>query len=455
MFVGREKELKTLNNIYNTDYFEFLVIYGRRRVGKTELLKEFIKGKNALFYPALDQKTNLDRFTEYVLKYFGETAKISFKTWEDLFIHVAEKLGDEKLVLIIDEFPYIAKNENVILSTLQNVIDHYWKNKNIKLILCGSSVSFMVNGVLSEKSPLFDRNTAVMEVLPFDYDAVGSFLPSYTKEEQMIVYGIVGGVPYYLSRFNDKKSLKENLSDVIFSSYAPLREEVTTLLKAELREPATYNQILASMANGARSLGEIASKAKMDITATTSYMKILTEMKIIKKILPCGDKENSRKGQYIISDNFVYFWYKFVYSASAIFDFVEPLEYIDTIYDDILRYMGSVFEEICFQYLKHNARLLPFLPTNIGKWWGGNMITHQPTDIDILAFNRDKYLFCECKFRNVEFSIDDFDELIMSSNQFSDAKHKYYCVFVKSAFSKEVIEESKKYNARLITIDEM
>lgn len=455
MFVGREKELQILNRLYESDSFEFLAMYGRRRVGKTELLTEFSKNKNVIFYPALDQTTNLSRFTSFILAHFNERLNLEFKTWESAFSYISKKLNGEKALIIIDEYPYIVKNEPEVQSHLQTVIDSDWKDKNIKLILCGSSVSFMLNEVLSEKKPLYGRNTAVMEVVPFDYGMTAEFLPIYSKEELMIVYSILGGVPYYLSKFSSKKSLKQNLADAIFAPSSPLREEVTSLLKAELRDVATYNSILSSIANGAATMSEIADKSKIEVTSLPPYISALIEMRVVKKILPCGERATSKKGRYIISDNFFSFWYRYVYDGGAKLIFMDPIDYVEDIYQDILRHIGYKFEGICYQYLKNHAKTLPFIPRYIGKWWGSNPYTKAPDEIDILGMDGDKYLFCECKFRNVKFDLKEFNDLLLSSMAFQDTKEKYFYIFTKSGFTDAVIEESKKYNCKLITIEDM
>ncbi len=456
MFIGRDKELKQLNKLYSDTSFQFVVMFGRRRIGKTELLKEFSKNKNVIFYSAIEKKSNLDDFSNEVLKHFGENNNLLFKTWKDSFQYISDH-AKERQVLIIDEFPYIAKSEPEVKSILQHMIDHDWKDKNIMLILCGSSVSFMINGVMGRKSPLYGRNTSVMEMLPFDYSIINSFLPNYSNEDKMIVYGILGGVPYYLSKFTDKKSLEENIADIIIDSGSSLREEPISLLKSELREPMTYNSILEAIAGGANKLSEIADKAKIDATKIPIYIKSLVEMRIVEKVVCCGEKLTSKKSQYVIKDNFFSFWYRFVFARQIKIELMEPLDYVKSIKNEIKEYMEFKFEHICYQYIKSLAKRneLPFIPSSLGKWWGQNKETKNPDDIDILGIEKDRFIFCECKFKNEAFDLKEFNDLIQSSNIFKDAKEKYFYIFIKSSFTNTVIEEAKKYNAKLITINEM
>ncbi len=457
MFVGREKELKALNKLYDNNDFQFAVIYGRRRIGKTELLKEFAKDKNIIFYSAIEKKTNIEEFSSVVLSHFNENSNLIFRKWQDIFEYISNHTNNDRIALIIDEFPYIAKNEPEVKSIMQHMIDHKWINQNIMLVLCGSSVSFMINDVMGSKSPLYGRNTMVLEVLPFDYTEVKKFLPNYSKEEQMMVYGVLGGVPYYLSKFSKNKSVEENIANLIIEPSSILREEPITLLKAELREPMTYNSILQVIANGTNRLSEIADKAKIDATKLPVYIKSLMEMKLVDKKICCGEKENSKKSQYVISDNFFSFWYRFVFSKNTMIELMNPLEYVDSIKELFYTYMGSKFEIICLQYLKNLAKLkkLPFIPSSLGKWWGTNKITKQQDDIDILGIDEDKYLFCECKFTNEKFDKKELDDLIISSNHFENAKEKYYYIFSKSGFTSSVIKEATAYNMKLISIEEM
>ncbi len=456
MFIGREKELKHLNKLYSDTAFQFVVMFGRKRIGKTELLKEFSKNKNAIFYSALEKKSNLDEFSSEVFKHFNENNNLLFKTWKDAFQYISNHTK-KRQVLIIDEFPYIAKAEPEIKSILQHIIDHDWKNKNIMLILCGSSVSFMTNGIMGRKSPLYGRNTSVMEVLPFDYSITNSFLPKYSKKDRMIVYGILGGVPYYLSKFEDTKSLEKNIADIIIDSSSYLREEPISLLKSELREPMTYNSILEAIATGANKLNEIADKTKIDATKLPIYIKNLIEMRIVEKIICCGEKTNSKKSQYIIKDNFFSFWYRFVFAKQTKIELMEPLNYVKSIMNEINEYMGFKFEKICYQFMISLAKKneLPFIPSSLGKWWGNNQKTKKADEIDILGIENDKYLFCECKFKNEAFDLKEFKDLIESSNNFKNAKEKYFYIFIKSSFTNAVISEAKNYNVKLITIETM
>ena len=209
MFIGRKSELALLDEMYDRDDFQFLVMYGRRRVGKTSLLCEFAKKYKTIFFSAQEKNDalNLEDFSKTVQKHFNENYFGTFSDWQTAFQYLGDKASEEKLVLIIDEFPFIAGENPSVKSILQHIIDHSWKEKNIFLILCGSSVSFMENEIMGYKSPLYGRSTGQLEVLPFDYYDSSLFFEKYSNADKLLAYGILGGIPCYLNAFSDKISI--------------------------------------------------------------------------------------------------------------------------------------------------------------------------------------------------------------------------------------------------------
>lgn len=209
MFVGRKTELQLLQNLYASDKFEFLIIYGRRRVGKTSLLQEFCRSHAGIFFSAQEKNDalNLEDFSKAAQRFFEQNYFGDFSGWEAAMDYIGDKAVEEKIVLIIDEFPFIARENPTIKSILQHTIDHKWKDKKIFLILCGSSVNFMENEVMGYKSPLYGRATAQLEVHPFDYLDASAFFPGYSNEEKLLAYGILGGIPCYLQTFSDQRTI--------------------------------------------------------------------------------------------------------------------------------------------------------------------------------------------------------------------------------------------------------
>lgn len=466
MIIGRDYELNCLEDLYNSDKFEFLVLYGRRRIGKTALLTEFAK-KHKCFYFLSQEKNimlNLEEFATLIKNYFNMDYTPTADNWLQLVRILTEKIEqklnqnpNEKVCIIIDEFPFIAKDYPAIKSILQHTIDHIWQHKNIMLVLCGSSVSFMINEVLGYSSPLYGRRTANMELKPLNYIQASQFFPNFSNINKITAYTILGGIPYYLKTFNDKYTLKQNITQNIFSDLGLLKEEPQLLLKQEFREPTIYNSIIEAIATGSSKFNEISQKIKEETSKCASYMKNLQEVRIIKKIIPYGENTNSKKSIYTLSDFFFRFWYKYVFANSSELILLGEKDYTETIYNDISSVLGSAFEEVCTQYLilQARAKKLPFVPNGIGKWWGNNAKKKSQDDIDIMGTNGNKGLFCECKFRNEKFDLPELNDLISASEIFTEVTERYYYVFVKSGYTKAVIDESKKYNIKLLTIDDL
>jgi len=340
MFIGRERELKTLNDHYGSNNFEFFCIYGRRRVGKTELIKEFIKGKKAIFFTGFEdtKDVNLASFSNSVREtLYNSKSKAVYADFKDALTDIYEYAKSEKLILVIDEYPFLAKNYQGISSLLQVEIDHRLKDTNIFIILCGSSMSFMEKQVMGHKSPLYGRRTGQIKTLPFDYETSTKFYQHMThktkKEDKAIIYGITGGIAKYLHLFSNGKSLDDNIINNFFNSNELLFEEPTNLLKQELREPALYNSIVTAVANGSTRVNEIATKTGLDSAACVKYLYNLIELGIVKREIPILEKETSRRSIYRLNDGMFRFWYRFVYAniskiqlglGEQVFDDIKP-----------------------------------------------------------------------------------------------------------------------------------
>lgn len=464
MFIGRENELYLLNALYSSSKFEFLVLYGRRRVGKTFLLQEFSKDKKAIFFSAQEKNDslNLSDFSRAIQQHFDGQSFGTFDGWESATDYISNRIGDERLLIIIDEFPFIASENPSIKSILQHTIDHTWKGKNIFLILCGSSVSFMEKEVMGYKSPLYGRSTAQLEVLPFDYYDSSRFFPNFSNLDKLIAYGILGGIPCYLESFDDNRSIQKNLEERILRTGTFLKEEPQVLLRMELREPAIYNSIFEAISSGASRLNDISGKIHEESQKCSKYLTTLRSIKLINKITPAGEDESSRKTIYKISDNYFQFWYHFMFRDKGYLELVGPQTAASEIMEpeSISNFMGATFEQICCQYMVRMAksRQLLFMPYTIGKWWGNNAKMKRQDDVDVLLLDRKKEsaIFCECKFRNVPFDKSEFEDLISASEIFPEVKNKYYYIFSKSGYTEWVINEAQKSdNIKLLSIDDL
>lgn len=448
MFVGREKELNILNNQFKSNKFEFTVIYGRRRVGKTAIINEFIKDKKAIYFTGVESnaKQNLQNLSQSILSFEeGMPIESEFSSFQAALDFVFKKSLYQRLIFVIDEYPYVAKSSKSLASTLQLLIDRYKEHSKLFLILCGSSMSYMEDHVFAYKAPLYGRRTAQIKVQPFEFWEACKYFDNFSDEDKAVAYGVVGGTPQYLLQINDKMSLKDNIKSIYLNSASFLFEEPTNLLKQEVREPAIYNAIITAVANGASKLSEIASKVGEETSVCSAYIKNLISLEIIKKESPYGEK-NSRKTVYSIEDNMFRFWYRFVADNTSIISRgADELAYkkIEPYLSD---YMGAVFEEISKQYLW--SILLkcecPVNFTDIGRWWGTNPKTRTQEEIDIVGFEgKTKALFAECKWTNEKVDVGVLDKLIERSNLFNHTE-RYYYLFSKSGFTQGCIEQAEK-----------
>lgn len=449
MFIGRNKELNKLNKMYDSDSFELAVIYGRRRVGKTTLIREFCKDKRAIYFISREASDffNLENFSkdvfEITLNQTSGSAK--FLNWEDAFDYIYNISKDERIILVIDEYPYLAQSNRSISSILQAHIDMKLKESKLFLILCGSSMSFMENQVLGYKSPLYGRRTAQFKVKPFIFFESIRYHKNFTNEEKAIIYGITSGIPEYLSKINDSKSLKDNIIDLFLDDTGHLFEEPSSLLKQELREPATYNTIITSIAKGASKLNEISTKSSLENNKCAKYLSSLISLGIVRKEKPVNE-DTSKKSIYVIEDNMFKFWYRFIPDNMTHIVSGNPKRLYEKIIEpQISHYMGTIFEEICKQYIliKNSNGELPIMFGKIGKWWGGNPILKKQEEIDIMAIGEESsVIYGECKWTNDLIDNNVLENIIRRGNLFQ-YKDKYYYLFSKSGFTQECINKAE------------
>ena len=460
MFIGRKNELSLLSARWQRENFECVVIYGRRRVGKTALIGRFCKDKPHIFFTGLESGTpeNLQNFSQSIYEAKGNTGKAPcYSDFDAAFAAVAEMARDQRLVLAIDEYPYLAASFPGISSLLQRVIDHEFQSTKLFLILCGSSMSFMEHQVLGAKSPLFGRRTGQLHLLPLHFSEIHPFHPNYSQEELALVYGMVGGIPHYLRQIDKNLPLADNIRQNLLDPSTYLFEEPSNLLKQEVREPANYNAIVQAIATGSTKLNQIATKTGLESSACVGYLKNLMSLSIVNRETPLGEKK-SRHTIYRISDPLFHFWYRFIPQHYS------QLQYgmTETVYRQIepyfSDYMGHVFEDICTEWLwEQNAiGALPFAFTETGRWWGTNKASKSQAEIDIIAQDGTKQaIFCECKWRNAPVDADVLESLQEKSGMFPHAV-KFWYIFAKHGFTERCKRRAEQSgNVRLIGFGEM
>lgn len=410
MFVGRERELEAMERLYEREGFQMLVIYGRRRIGKTALIEEFCKGRRTLAFMAQTRSDyeNLAEFSRLIWEFFGLPSTAgSFPGWIDAFSYIAEYVGDERIVLVIDEFPYAVEANPSLPSKLQIAIDHAFLGTNIFLILCGSNQGFMENEVLGYKSPLYGRRTGQLQLKAFDCFDTARMLDGIPMEEVVKYYACVGGTPYYLAQIDQDASFEENIANLYFDKTGFLYEEPVMLLRQELREPAMYSSLLSAIANGANKPTEIANRVGANRGTVGKYLNTLIGLHLIRRVVPFGENpETTRRAVYTLDDACYAFWYRFVmrYAADIEADNGRSLARRAAESDGLTSYIARRFETISLEWLRRqmDKDALPINAVTVGTWWGNDPVKREQTDIDVLAADTFEKLVLigECKWRN-------------------------------------------------------
>ncbi len=462
MFAGRKKELVYLENKFTSNKSEFVVVYGRRRIGKTELLKKFASDKKHIFYSAIEtvNKNQLELFSKEILKGTEFEKFISaFNSWEEAFQFLSDQSKEQRILLVIDEFPYIVNSNPSIPSILQNIWDLSLKNTQIMIIICGSSMAFMEKELLSAKNPLYGRLTGNYKVDELSVFETADLLFKIPFEEVIEYYGVFGGVPHYLIQIDQRKSFYENLNSIALERGSILFNEVEFLLRQELREVMSYFTVIQTIAFGSTTINEIEQKSAIDRTKLTYYINNLIELGIIKKehsvTMPVKQIAKSRKGLYFLTDSYFrfYFTYMFPYMSELI-DSGSLYIIEKVIKPDLNRFMGYVFEKVCMQilnYLKSNGDI-PFHFIKIGRWW------ERTEEVDIVAFDRENNLLIgECKWKTAPVGLDVLNKMVdLNLRILTDAENVWYYLFSKSGFTKELVDYSKSVsNVKLVSMEQM
>ena len=430
MFIGRERELNSLGELYSHPGFGMTVIYGRRRIGKSTLINEFIKDKKAVFYTAtkVGKERNLELFSQQVISTLEPSlVGVTFPSLEAVFDFISSRLSDEKLILVIDELPFWAQDDRALLSVMQKYIDTSWSDKNLMIILCGSSLSFMENKVLSEKSPLFGRRNSQIRLEAFDYLDAAKFVPEYSFEDKAVVYGITGGVAKYLALINPKCSIDTNIKRLFFHTDGYLYDETRNLLTQEFSDVTMVNNVIEQIASGANTVNEISQKIGQNPTTVLYTIDKLIQVGLVEKRKCITEEKNKKKTQYILKDSMFRFWYAFIPKATSVIEMGQG----DLYYDKVVKpqmhdFMGNVFEDMCRYYTLMNGITGAFgsMLTSVGVWWGtenfkkGSENIHQSADIDVVGISDvDKTaVIGECKFKNEKIDKNIYDTLVRQSS---------------------------------------
>jgi len=398
-FIDRGSETAFLEERYRTTNPEFLVIYGRHRIGKTRLLLNFSENKPGIYFLCTkdSEQENMNRMKQKMSEFLDMPAfeRLEVSSWIEIFGYFFEFYrGDEKVLFIIDEFPYLIELGRGVTSVFQMIWDENLSKRDVMLVLTGSSVGMMETEVLGYRSPLYGRRTGQWKVTEIDFGYLGQFLPEYGTVDLCMVYGVVGGVPAYLEKFDCGLTFFENVRERMLKKGEFLSLEPEFLLRAEFREQKNYFLILKAIALGYNTLAHVSTYTGIEKGNASKYLHVLENTRIVRHILPIGRR---KRGIYVIDDPLFAFWFRFVYPNR---DSVEAEDYetlLSKIENNFSTYMGQRFEFLCEHLMRKRHIPLPITPTSIGKWW------HKEEEIDIVALNEEtsEILFCEVKWTDL------------------------------------------------------
>ncbi|MEA1944910.1 MAG: ATP-binding protein [Euryarchaeota archaeon] len=399
-FIDRDSEMVFLEDRYAAASPEFLVIYGRHRIGKTRLLLNFSQNKPGIYFLCTkdSERENINQMKKKMSVFLRMPTfeRLEVNNWIELFKCFFFEFynRDERIIFILDEFPYLIELNRGVTSVFQKIWDENLSGRDVMLILTGSSVGMIETEVLGYRSPLYGRRTGQWKVIEIDFKYLDKFLPEYNTEDLCMVYGVVGGVPAYLEKFDGSLTFFENIMERMLKKGEFLNLEPEFLLREEFREPKNYFLILKAIARGYNALARVSTYTGLEKGNTSKYLHVLEDTRILRHILPIGRR---KRGIYVIEDPLFAFWFRFLYPNR---DDVEAENYealLSKIKNDFPAYMGFRFEFLCEELIRKNQIPLPIIPTSIGKWW------HKEAEIDIIALNEktDEIFFCEVKWKNL------------------------------------------------------
>lgn len=431
--IGRKKELNALNERYDSGKFEMVPVFGRRRVGKTTLLKEFIKGRNGVYFSATRGSLDVN-ISKLASKVLGTASPVRMPL-EDLFNEIRIRSETERYVLIIDEYPNLIRKNEHFSDALQEFIDEVEGESKLFLILCGSSLSIMKHQVLSSKSPIYGRRTGQLEVAPMDiWDAVG-MLKGFSKEDALMIYGMVGGIPLYLKMFDPGISVQDNIRRLFFDESSFFRNEHEFVMMEEFDNPYTYYTVLEALAAGHTRVNDIATYCSLDDSTVHKHLSSLMATSFVERMYPV-DNPDGKNVLYRISDNFLRFQFGRILPVIDYYDEEDSSETIGRILKGLETDMGTVFEQVCGQHLRRRHR------GKLGRWWGPDPVSRTQEEIDLVLTTvedgKKVGWFAECKYRNEPVGVDVLDTLKRRASLVRGFDESRFIIYAKCGFTENL-----------------
>ena len=454
-FVDRTEELARLHELYDSPDAELAVIFGRRRLGKTALVRESLRERpETVLYQARQKTTalQLEQFVETAAETFPGVARIQ-REWEDVLAYLAE----QDAIVVLDEFPYLVEQDESLPSVLQALFDHELDGSEATFVLVGSSISMMEEAALLGNSPLYGRSSLKLDIRQLPFDAAMQFFDdAYTPAQQVQTWGIFGGVPYYLEEVDPSATLGENVRRTILSRHGTLHDEPDYVLRMELREPTRYFSILEAIAGGNTSRNEIAGATGIAYNQLSKYLDRLARLRLIDRHVPITEQtERSKRGRYRIRDPFFRFWFRFVYGTGDRYDEFGEDAFETLIEPELADFVSPAFEELCGRALR------PLYPdetiTDTGQWW------YQDHEVDVVGLTTDGTLIAgECKFQSSPLGHDAFSKLSDHVDELrwtptdGGERDVQYALFSRSGFRASVEEAAgDRDDLRLFTVEDV
>jgi AAA+ ATPase superfamily predicted ATPase len=456
-FIDREKELAFLESKYRENRSQFLILWGKRRVGKTELIKQFVRAKPHVYFlsASTSEREQLNRFSAAIGGFFGEPLlqTRAFSSWEESFQYI--KMKQKRFILAIDEFPYLILSNPAITSLFQKAWDEYWHDSQIVLIMLGSSMAMMENEVLGYRSPLYGRRTGQWRVDPMTFAFVSDFRKSKSFEDRLSHFSVAGGIPAYWLQFSNNLDFWGNLEQNVLKKGQMLYDEVEFILREELREPRYYFALLQAISQGKRKLSEIVNATGLRQPIANKYLGVLSDLKVVERELPVTVAKplKSKKGLYRIIEQFFQFWFKFIFTGLSELEMGKADMVLDRMRQELNQHLSMAYEKVAKEVIwNHMDQFFPF--TSVGKWWDKN------EEIDLVAVNPEmnSILYGEVKWKNKPVGINIYAALKEKAKKVKwgdENRSQHFCLFSKSGFTEAMINQAREEGVVLFIKDEI
>lgn len=472
-FIGRRHELALLDKLYQRQEAQFLILYGRRRIGKTALLQEWISTNvdsqippdDILYWMATQTSTTnqLREFSQTVLRHMSPNTPISptfsYDSWEMALAQVAEYATHRRFVLILDEFTYVMQANTHVPSLIQRIWDHQLKHSNLFLILTGSLAGIIQRTILDYQAPLYGRATSKLKLQPLSFGALPLFFPSMPTEQRVAVYAITGGIPAYLELFDDNLNLLNNLREHFITPTNLMLNDAVFLLREQLEEPRNYMALLESIAAGNHKLGDVAKMAGLDRSTASKYLTVLSELGYVERTVPVTVRhpEKSRQGRFVITDAYLRFYFRFLRPYLGDIERGRLARVISLLRDHLTDFIGThTFEELCREWtdISTDQGMLPFSPDRVGSHWS------RTAQVDVVGINwrTKEILLGECKWGRQPVDRKVIDTLVDKTAKVlpsKDAWTVYYAFFVRTPLIDNARTRAEAVGAMVVDVGQI